>query len=60
MKVFKNIVHLKFSILFTVWLMILSLPGWSQQETDPVYTQYMNNLMSVNPAYTAVRGVGSI
>lgn len=28
-------------------------------QQDPVYTQYMNNLMSVNPAYTGVRGIGS-
>lgn len=32
--------------------------GFAQQ--DPIYSQYMNNLMSVNPAYTGVRGVGSI
>lgn len=40
-----------------VLFILLGNPAWSQQ--DPVYTQYMNNLMSVNPAYTAVRGVGS-
>jgi type IX secretion system PorP/SprF family membrane protein len=40
-----------------VLFILLSSPVWSQQ--DPVYSQYMNNLMSVNPAYTAVRGVGS-
>lgn len=28
-------------------------------QQDPIYSQYMNNLMSVNPAYTGVRGVGS-
>ena len=28
-------------------------------QQEPVYTQYMNNLMSVNPAYTGVRGVGN-
>lgn len=29
------------------------------QQHDPVYSQYMNNLQSVNPAYTGLRGVGS-
>jgi type IX secretion system PorP/SprF family membrane protein len=57
MKGFKYILHLKFSISIMILFMILGNRAWSQQ--DPVYTQYMNNLMSVNPAYTAVRGVGS-
>ncbi len=39
---------------------LLCKPAMSQQEADPVYSQYMNNLMSVNPAYTAVRGVGNV
>jgi type IX secretion system PorP/SprF family membrane protein len=33
--------------------------GIAHAQQDPVYTQYMNNLMSVNPAYTGLRGVGS-
>jgi type IX secretion system PorP/SprF family membrane protein len=57
MKVFKHILHFKFSISVLVLFLLLGNRAWSQQ--DPVYTQYMNNLMSVNPAYTAVRGVGS-
>lgn len=57
MKVFKHILKLKFSIPIVVLFILLGNRAWSQQ--DPVYTQYMNNLMSVNPAYTAVRGVGS-
>jgi type IX secretion system PorP/SprF family membrane protein len=57
MKEIKNIVQLKLTIPLLMLFMLLGNAGWSQQ--DPVYTQYMNNLMSVNPAYTAVRGVGS-
>jgi type IX secretion system PorP/SprF family membrane protein len=57
MKVNKHILHLKFSIPIVVLFILLGNRAWSQQ--DPVYTQYMNNLMSVNPAYTGVRGVGS-
>lgn len=60
MKVFKHILHLRFSIPFMVLFILFCNPAWSQQEGDPVYSQYMNNLMSVNPAYAAVRGVGSI
>lgn len=47
----------QYSILFGGLLLLLSVTAKAQQ--DPVYTQYMNNLMSVNPAYTGVRGVGS-
>jgi type IX secretion system PorP/SprF family membrane protein len=57
MKGFRHILYLKFSIPIMVLFILLGNRAWSQQ--DPVYTQYMNNLMSVNPAYTAVRGVGS-
>ncbi len=39
--------------------LILLLVRKSFAQQDPVYSQYMNNLMSVNPAYTGVRGVGS-
>lgn len=57
MKVFRYISHLNFSIPIVVLFILLGKPAWSQQ--DPVYTQYMNNLLSVNPAYASVRGVGS-
>lgn len=56
MKEFVTILKQKTAILLVLFV-ILGLSSWGQQ--DPVYTQYMNNLMSVNPAYTAVRGVGS-
>lgn len=42
---------------FAVALLFAGSNASAQQE--PVYSQYMNNLMSVNPAYTGVRGVGS-
>ena len=42
-----------------IWGVFLLLSVTSRAQQDPVYTQYMNNLMSVNPAYTGVRGVGS-
>lgn len=57
MKEIKNIVKLKLAIPMVVLFMVVGSRAWSQQ--DPVYTQYMNNLMSVNPGYTAARGVGS-
>jgi type IX secretion system PorP/SprF family membrane protein len=57
MKEIKTILQLRFTVPVLLVFMLLGNPAWSQQ--DPVYTQYMNNLMSVNPAYTAVRGVGS-
>lgn len=43
---------------FTAVLFTASIKKAHAQQ-DPIYTQYMNNLMSVNPAYTGVRGVGS-
>lgn len=60
MRGLKNILHTRFTVLMTLLLLLLCQKSWSQQEAEPVYSQYMNNLMSVNPAYTAVRGVGSV
>ena len=39
--------------LVTVLLLLISLDGVSQQ--DPMYTQYMYNTLSVNPAYAGSR-----
>ncbi len=40
---------------FTLYLLLgLSLNGISQQ--DPVYTQYMNNLLTIQPAYAGISG----
>lgn len=49
--------RVRYSLFVMGFLFLLS--GTSRAQQDPVYTQYMNNLMSVNPAYTGVRGVGS-
>jgi type IX secretion system PorP/SprF family membrane protein len=58
MKGIRNIA-LKGAILLTAGLVLLVCrPAKAQQ--DPVYSQYMNNLMSVNPAYTGLRGVGNV
>lgn len=57
MKEIRNIGNFKFTWPLLVMFMLLGNTVWSQQE--PIYSQYMNNLMSVNPAYTAVRGVAS-
>lgn len=58
MRAYKDIVKHLFSVLI-----ILIVFGFASQnanaQQDPIYSQYMNNLMSANPAYTGVRGVGS-
>ena len=58
MKRKKNISSLICAVSITVLLFVGFIKPANAQQ-DPVYTQYMNNLMSVNPAYTGVRGVGS-
>ena len=40
--------------LFCFVLIILPFYGFSQQ--DPVYTQYMNNLLTIQPAYAGISG----
>ncbi len=44
--------------LITLLLLILGINGFAQQ--DPMYTQYMNNPIVVNPAYAGSRGVGNL
>jgi type IX secretion system PorP/SprF family membrane protein len=39
-------------------LLTLGINGFSQQ--DPMYTQYMNNPIVVNPAFAGSRGVGNL
>jgi len=40
---------------YTLYLLLgLSINGYSQQ--DPVYTQYMNNLLTIQPAYAGISG----
>ena len=44
--------------LVTLLLLILGFKGFAQQ--DPIYTQYMNNPILVNPAYAGSRDVSSL
>ena len=54
MKIINNILLVRIAG-FTFYLLIgLSFFGFSQQ--DPVYTQYMNNLLTVQPAYAGISG----
>ena len=47
----KNIIHISF-ILF---LISIFLPGRSWGQQDPMYSQYIHNLLIVNPAYAGSR-----
>jgi type IX secretion system PorP/SprF family membrane protein len=53
----KHISKSVISVLLTIGLALLGGTLFAQQE--PLYTQYMNNPLSVNPAYAGARGVGS-
>lgn len=44
--------------LLSILLLMFGLNGFAQQ--DPMYTQYMNNPIIVNPAYAGSRGVGNL
>lgn len=49
----------KFKIHIVILLFLLvGLNGFSQQ--DPMYTQYMNNPISINPAFAGSRGISSL
>ena len=50
----KNILFAKIVGLTLCLLAGLSFNGFSQQ--DPVYTQYMNNLLTIQPAYAGLSG----
>lgn len=49
---------LHFRILIMIFLSAMSVAAFAQQ--DPVYTQYMNNMQSVNPANAGIDGNISI
>lgn len=51
----KKITVISFLLLFTVWT-----DGKLYGQQDPQYTQYMYNILAVNPAYAGNRGVTSI
>lgn len=59
MKRYRNISTLLWTAILLMAAVVIG-PVKANAQQDPVYTQYMNNLMSVNPAYTGVRGVGSV
>jgi type IX secretion system PorP/SprF family membrane protein len=37
-------------------LLLLGLPFYGFSQQDPVYTQYMNNLLTIQPAYAGISG----
>ena len=48
-------------VLPTLLLISLFLhPGKAKSQQDPIYTQYMTNLLSIQPAYAGISGVLSI
>jgi len=53
-KMMENLKYLAATFLFV----LIGLKVYSQQ--DPMYTQYMNNPLSVNPAYAGTRNVASL
>lgn len=52
-----KIQHKTRALLVTLALLLCTYVSFAQQ--DPVYSQYMNNISSVNPAYVGIRGVAS-
>lgn len=58
MKITRNILLIRYSGIFLCLLAGLSFQGFSQQ--DPVYTQYMNNLLTIQPAYAGSSGALNI
>lgn len=49
-----NILQYYIIILVTIILLVIPFKGQCQQ--DPVYTQYLNNLLSIQPAYAGSSG----
>jgi type IX secretion system PorP/SprF family membrane protein len=58
LKKIKNIFSRKVVTLAFYLITGLSFCGFSQQ--DPVYTQYMNNLLTIQPAYAGISGALNI
>lgn len=44
---------------YIIFLFLLLGAGWVRAQQDPLYTQYMNQLLSINPAYAGAKGVTS-
>ncbi len=57
-----EIIHLHRSIILPTVLLILlaGCPKRVTSQQDPVYTQYLTNLLSIQPAYAGISGVLSI
>jgi len=58
LKFTKDILLIRYTGIFLYLLAGLSFHGFSQQ--DPVYTQYMNNLLTIQPAYAGSSGALNI
>jgi type IX secretion system PorP/SprF family membrane protein len=55
-------IHISIAKTTTVLLLMAFLAGIHtvHAQQDPLYSQYMNNLQSVNPAYTGIRGLPTL
>ncbi len=51
--------HFRLPILFAALLLIClsGLPQKARSQQDPIYTQYLTNLLSIQPAYAGISGV---
>ena len=59
-----NLLNMKFSQLqlpiilqMVLLVMLAGYPGRVKSQQDPVYTQYLTNLLSIQPAYAGISGV---
>ena len=62
-----KILHLKSTAIITLGkalsfglYLFIGLPHYSFSQQDPVYTQYMNNLLTIQPAYAGNNGALNI
>lgn len=60
----RNLVHIaKFKLLFARFILVTGVLLWgfdSLAQQDPMYTQYMENLQTVNPAYAGSKDLLSV
>ncbi len=52
--------HWHFSLTTAFLILLAVCPKQVKSQQDPVYTQYLNNLLSIQPAYAGISGVLSI
>ncbi len=50
--------HLKIGLIIFLTVLLLPIINYAQQE--PIYSQYMFNMLNVNPAYAGSRGVPNL